>query len=163
MGYKYNIVGYISIYSNKDFSPLKNDPFDFQLALLSNKLEFFDAVFGKTIYFGSSISILQLHWNSENFGIWSLRFHFPYKRTFICCWSPWCLFIYLFSMVFLSVFVVKNSTWFQSVINSWDIFITKTNCAKEMLLLLLFAVSFSMSFSEAIPIFINFCILSEVR
>ena len=41
MGYKYSIVGYISIYSNKDFSPLKNDLFDFQLALLSNELEFF--------------------------------------------------------------------------------------------------------------------------
>ena len=27
MGYKYSIVGYISIYSNKDFSPLKNDVF----------------------------------------------------------------------------------------------------------------------------------------
>ena len=40
MGYKYSIVGFISIYSNKDFSPLKNDLFDFQLALLSNKLEF---------------------------------------------------------------------------------------------------------------------------
>ena len=61
MGYKYNIVGYISIYSNKDFSPLKNDLFDFQLALLSNELEFFDAVFVKTICFGSSISVLQLH------------------------------------------------------------------------------------------------------
>ena len=43
MGYKYISVGYISIYSNKDFSPLKNDLFDFQLALLSNELEFFDA------------------------------------------------------------------------------------------------------------------------
>ena len=32
MGYKYSIVGYISIYSNKDFSSLKNDLFDFQLA-----------------------------------------------------------------------------------------------------------------------------------
>ena len=64
MGYKYSIVGYISIYSNKDFSLLKNDLFDFQLALLSNELEFFDAVFGKMICFGSSISILQLHWNS---------------------------------------------------------------------------------------------------
>ena len=31
-------MGYISIYSNKDFSPLKNDLFDFQLALLSNEL-----------------------------------------------------------------------------------------------------------------------------
>ena len=41
MGYKYSIVGYISIYSNKGFSPLKNDLFDFQLALLSNELEFF--------------------------------------------------------------------------------------------------------------------------
>ena len=40
MGYKYSIVGYISIYSNKDFSPLKNDLFDFQLALISNGLEF---------------------------------------------------------------------------------------------------------------------------
>ena len=47
MGFKYSIVGYISVYSNKDFSPLKNYLFDFQLALLSN--EFFDAVFGKTI------------------------------------------------------------------------------------------------------------------
>ena len=46
-------MGYISIYSNKDFSPLKNDLFDFQLALLSNELEFFDAVFGKTICFGT--------------------------------------------------------------------------------------------------------------
>ena len=34
-------MGYISIYSNKDFSPLKNDLFDFQLALLSNELIFF--------------------------------------------------------------------------------------------------------------------------
>ena len=34
-------MGYISIYSNKDFSPLKNDLCDFQLALLSNELEFF--------------------------------------------------------------------------------------------------------------------------
>ena len=33
-------MGYISIYSNKDFSPLKNDLFDFQLALLSNEMEF---------------------------------------------------------------------------------------------------------------------------
>ena len=48
MGYKYSIVGYISIYSNKDFSPVKKDLFDFQLTLLSNKLEFFNAVFGKT-------------------------------------------------------------------------------------------------------------------
>ena len=48
-------MGYISIYSNKDFSPLKNDLFDFQLTLLSNELEFFDAVFGKTFCFGSSI------------------------------------------------------------------------------------------------------------
>ena len=64
VGYKYSIVGYISIYSNQDFSPLKNDLFDFQLALLSNELEFFDAVFSKTICFGSSISLLQLHWNS---------------------------------------------------------------------------------------------------
>ena len=30
-------MSYISIYSNKDFSPLKNDLFDFQLALLSNE------------------------------------------------------------------------------------------------------------------------------
>ena len=59
VGYKYSIVSYISIYSNKDFSPLKNDLFD--LALLSNELECFDAVFGKTICFGSSIRILQLH------------------------------------------------------------------------------------------------------
>ena len=57
-------MGYISIFSNRDFSPLKNDLFDFQLALLSNELEFFDAVFGKTICFGSSISLLQLHGNS---------------------------------------------------------------------------------------------------
>ena len=63
-GIKYSIVGYISIYSNKDFSFLKNDLFDFQLALLSNELELSDAVFGKTICFGSSISLLQLHWNS---------------------------------------------------------------------------------------------------
>ena len=41
MGYKYSIEGYISIYSNKGFSPLKNDLFDFQLALLSNELDFF--------------------------------------------------------------------------------------------------------------------------
>ena len=41
MGYKYSIVGYISIYSNKDFSPLKNDLFDFQLALPSNELELY--------------------------------------------------------------------------------------------------------------------------
>ena len=61
MGYKYGIVGYISFYSIKDFSPLKNDLFDFQLALLSNALEVFNAVFGKTICFGSSISLLQLH------------------------------------------------------------------------------------------------------
>ena len=40
-------MGYVSIYSNKDFSILKNYLFDFQLALLSNELEFFDAVFGK--------------------------------------------------------------------------------------------------------------------
>ena len=39
MGHKYSTVGYLSIYSNKDFSPLKNDLFDFQLALLSNELE----------------------------------------------------------------------------------------------------------------------------
>ena len=64
MGYKYSIVGYISIYSNKDFSSLKNDLFDFQLAELGNELEFFDTVFGKTIRIGSSITILQLHWNS---------------------------------------------------------------------------------------------------
>ena len=32
---------YISIYSNKVFSPVKKDLFDFQLALLSNELEFF--------------------------------------------------------------------------------------------------------------------------
>ena len=57
MGYKYSIVGYISISNNKDFSPLKNDLFDFQLALLSNEKKYFDAVFGKTICFGSSISI----------------------------------------------------------------------------------------------------------
>ena len=47
MGYKYSVVGYISIYSNKDFSPVKKDLFDFQLALHSSKLEFFYAVFGK--------------------------------------------------------------------------------------------------------------------
>ena len=41
VGYKYSIVGYISIYSSKDFSPLKNDLFDFQLALLGNELDFF--------------------------------------------------------------------------------------------------------------------------
>ena len=40
MGYKYSIVGCKSSYSNMDFSPLKNDLFDFQLALLSNGLEF---------------------------------------------------------------------------------------------------------------------------
>ena len=34
-------MGNISIYSNKDFSLLKNDLFDFQLALLSNEVEFF--------------------------------------------------------------------------------------------------------------------------
>ena len=28
----YRIVGYMSIYGNKDFSSLKNDLFDFQLA-----------------------------------------------------------------------------------------------------------------------------------
>ena len=39
MAYKYSIVGYISIFSDKDFSPLKNDLFDFQLTLLSNELE----------------------------------------------------------------------------------------------------------------------------
>ena len=72
VGYKYSIVGYISINSNKDFSPLKNNLFDFQLALLSSELELFDAVFGKTICFGSSINLLQLHWNSKNFVIWSL-------------------------------------------------------------------------------------------
>ena len=64
MGYRYSIAGYISIYSNKDFSSLKSDLFDFQLALLGNELEFFYMVFDKTIRFGSSISILQLHWNS---------------------------------------------------------------------------------------------------
>ena len=64
VGYKYSIVGYISIYSNKDFSPLKNDLFNFQMALLNNELEFFDAIFSKKICFGSSISILQLHWTS---------------------------------------------------------------------------------------------------
>ena len=58
MGYKYRIVGYMFIDSNKDFSPLKNDLFDFQLALLSNELEFFYAVLGKTICFGSSVNIL---------------------------------------------------------------------------------------------------------
>ena len=40
MGNKYSIEGYISFYSNNDFSPLKNDLLDFQLALLSNELEF---------------------------------------------------------------------------------------------------------------------------
>ena len=39
--YIYSIVGYISIYSNKDFSPMKYDLFDIQLALLSNEFEFF--------------------------------------------------------------------------------------------------------------------------
>ena len=34
-------MGYISIYSNTDFLSRKNDLFDFQLALLSNELEFF--------------------------------------------------------------------------------------------------------------------------
>ena len=58
MGYKYSIVGYISIYSNKDFSSRKNDLFDFQLAQLSNELDFLYAVFGKMIRIGSSISIL---------------------------------------------------------------------------------------------------------
>ena len=61
VGYKYSIVGYISIYSNKDFSSRKNDQFDFQLAQLSNELEIFYAVFSEMIHFGSSISILQLH------------------------------------------------------------------------------------------------------
>ena len=46
---------YISIYSNKDFSSLKNDLFDFQLALLGNGLEYFYTVFGKTIRFGNSM------------------------------------------------------------------------------------------------------------
>ena len=32
VGYKYSIMGYISIYSNKYFSSLKNDLFVFQLA-----------------------------------------------------------------------------------------------------------------------------------
>ena len=32
VGYKYSIMGYISIYRNKDFSSLKNDLFVFQLA-----------------------------------------------------------------------------------------------------------------------------------
>ena len=32
VGYKYGIMGYISIYNNKDFSSLKNDLFVFQLA-----------------------------------------------------------------------------------------------------------------------------------
>ena len=41
MEYKYSNVGYISIFCNKDFLPLKNDLFDFQLALLSNQLEYF--------------------------------------------------------------------------------------------------------------------------
>ena len=45
----------------KIFSSLKNDLFDFQLALLSNELKFFYVVFGKMIRIGSSISILQLH------------------------------------------------------------------------------------------------------
>ena len=40
MGYKHRIVGYVFFYCNKDFSSLKNDIFDFQLALLSNELEF---------------------------------------------------------------------------------------------------------------------------
>ena len=39
--YRYSIVGYISIYSYKDFPSLKNDEFDFQLAFLSNELDFF--------------------------------------------------------------------------------------------------------------------------
>ena len=30
--YKYGIVSYISVYSNKDISSLKNNLFDFQLA-----------------------------------------------------------------------------------------------------------------------------------
>ena len=64
VGYKYSIVGYISIYRNKDFSSLKNDLFDFQLTYLGNELEFFYTVFGKTIRFGSSINILQSHRNS---------------------------------------------------------------------------------------------------
>ena len=34
-------MGYISINSSKDFSPLKNDLFDLQLALLGNELDFF--------------------------------------------------------------------------------------------------------------------------
>ena len=37
MGYKCSDVGYISIYSNKDFSSLKNDLFDLQLAQNSAK------------------------------------------------------------------------------------------------------------------------------
>ena len=41
MRYKYSVAGYISIYSNKDFLPPKNDLFEFQLAYLSNVLEFF--------------------------------------------------------------------------------------------------------------------------
>ena len=32
VAYKYSIVGYISIYNNKDFSSQKNDLFDLQLA-----------------------------------------------------------------------------------------------------------------------------------
>ena len=60
MGYKYSIMGYISIFSNRDFSPLKNDLFDFQLALLSNELEFFDAVFGKTIFLSAYYNYMEI-------------------------------------------------------------------------------------------------------
>ena len=54
-------MGYISIYSNKNFLSLKNDLFDVELAQLSNESEFFYAFFGKMICFGRSISILQIH------------------------------------------------------------------------------------------------------
>ena len=41
MVYKYCIVGYNSIYSNRDFPSLKNEQFDFQQAYVSNELDFF--------------------------------------------------------------------------------------------------------------------------
>ena len=56
MGYKYCVVGYNSIYSNRDFSSLKNELFYFQQAYVSNELEFVDAVFDGLISFGRSIS-----------------------------------------------------------------------------------------------------------
>ena len=66
-------MGCISLYSNKDFSSLKNDLFVFQQAGIIQQqvlfynffffffFFFFFAVFGKMVLFGNTISILQLH------------------------------------------------------------------------------------------------------